>query len=269
MAIIVIPAGATTVPAVSDGDDILSKEGAQTITAGTDLSGLPTGVGNVSIYSGISTQATVPFRMDVTGVFRNQSTGGTVHVWPSGGAGTGVARAIHAGNGTTHFVTGGTVAQLDCLRGLVRIDGGVNVTSIAIDGGQVIQDHSATANSGWSVFSGTFNTERGLAGTGYIGHGATVQVKRRDTSNVKPTHTTGTLYVFGRLHWHGGDMNDVHVSGDGMLDLSGVDQDITINSLTISAKAYDRSILDSANPAVTITITSLNVVAGQSGIDKV
>ena len=267
MAQIILSKGVETVPTVSDTDDFLSKEGAQTVTAGTDLSGLATGVANFTVLSGISTTSTDPFHMAVTGTYRNAGTGGTIYVRPKGTGADDINRAIHSGAGTTHFVTGGAVDSLDVLAGTVRIDAAVDVNTLNQTGGTVVQHYNATENDTWRILGGQLNTERGLGGSGVIGEDATVIVKKRNTDNTPPIHDTGTLTIQGKLYWNGGNMNTVEVLGNGMIDLSGVDQDITIASMTMTAAARQRSILESRNPSVAVTITTLTVVGGDAETD--
>lgn len=268
MAQVIIPAGAQVVPAVADNDSVLSKEGAQTlIGASTDLSALLTGVSNFTIISSISTTPSQPFHMAVTGAYRNASKGGTIHVRPKGAGANDINRAIHSGVGATHFVTGGTVDGLDVLDGVVRIDDAVLLNSLVVTGGNVVQGYNATENTSWKVLGGSVNTERGLGGDGLIDKGATVFVKRKNTTNAPPVQDTGSLVVLGSLHWHGGNLASLEIYGDGTVDMSGVDQDITVTALIATAEARQRSVLQSRNPDVTITITSETIIGGLAEAD--
>jgi len=266
MAQIIIPGGTQTVPTVSDMDSVLSKEGAQTITAGFDLSALLTGVTNFSVYSAINTTAANPFHMTVIGTYRHAGMG-TIHVRPVGTGADDINRAIQSGTGTSHFLTGGAVDTLEVLDGRAIIEAAVDVNTIYQTGGNIVQYYNATENDSWTIMGGTFNTERGMGGSGIIGENATVVVKKRNTDNTPPVQDTGALTVLGTLVWNGGNIATINIYGEGYVDLRGVDQDITITTLNATAEARQRSILESKNPDVTITIGTENIFGGETEAD--
>lgn len=270
MAQVIVPAGQTTLPSISDNDDILFAEGGQTLTGGTlDQSALATGLTNVTInpQSSVSTTPNQPLFAAINGVFRNFGAGGVFYVRPQDDGAGDVDEAIHSGFGTTHFVTGGTVDILRVNNGTVRIDDAVDVNNLFMTGGSVIQGFNSTANNAWTVDGGTFNTERGLDGSGFVGPNATVTVKRKNTNATRPTHATGTLTITGHVNWQGGNMNAVLGYGTGRLDLSAVTANITIASLTCTSAFRQRSVLQSANPGVTITITNTFIIDGLDEVD--
>lgn len=271
MAQVIVPAGQTTLPSISDNDSILFAEGGQTLSGGTlDQSGLATGLTDVTInpQASVSTTAAEPLYAAITGTLRNYGAGGVFYVRPKGTGADDVNEAIHSGYGTTHFVTGGAVDTLRVNNGTVRVDAAVDVNNWFMTAGSAVQGYSSTANDAWTIDGGTFNSERGLAGSGWIGPRATVFVKRKNTNATNPTHTSGTLTITGRLNWQGGNMNNLLGYGEGMLDLSGVTADITIASLTCTSAFRQRSILESANPGVTITFTNpITIVDGLAEVD--
>ena len=286
MAVITIPKGTTDLSTVTvaNSDGVAFYDGNQTVTAGlTGWSAFAAGLVSLYIgprFTGNIGGASGPLTVDVdsgAALAINEAGGGNLYIRP-GGVSSAITRFKHIGQGSTFFVGGGTVTNLEMgqMAKYVSVSENVLVTNFyQSTGSSFFQWHASGANSGLRtivVDGGVAQFERFLdananaeGGTNLvrISGNARVIVKRENTSSASvtpPTATDGnngsTIHITGgTLEWWGGNMDNVIVEGDGVLDLSNAPGDVAIYTLNITAKAMSRSKLKTPNGTVSYGTT--------------
>lgn len=281
MATIFVPKGTTDISGlgIASGDYLMFNEGSQTITAGLDLSGLAAGLIGIGVgpaFTGWIGTGSSSLRCDVDAGAPNevlyQAGGGGMYLRPGGGHSL-VTKVTHMGIGTIHLTSGGTVTNLEQVRGTTYVPDVVAVTNIFCSGGQIIQAYSGTANTSWRVAGGSLVTGRGFSGTARIGRNSHVIVRREDSSTTLPTG--GTWEIAGRddgrhaVEWHGQNVGTVTLLDErASIDMSNVFVDASITILGPAA-ALRRCRLESKYKHVTITATMTSYGGDPDSIGEV
>ena len=284
---VVIPKGTTDLSTVTvaNSDAVQFLDGNQTVTAGlTGWSGFAAGL--VSLYIGPRFTGNIggaggPLTVDIdsgAALFTNEAGGGNVYVRPGGGSSL-ITRIKHLGQGSLFLVGGGTVTNLEMgqMAKYVSVSENVLVTNFyQSTGASFVQWHASdttASNNGFQtvvVDGGVAQFERfldanGAGSSARISGNARVIVKRENTSAggaspSLPSATDGSngaqiRILGGVLEWWGGNMDNVTVEGDGVLDLSNAPGDVAIYTLNITAKALSRSKLKTPNGTVSYNTT--------------
>lgn len=265
-----VPKGTTDLTAYFGAtNDVIIAEGSQFCSAGLDHSGAN---GPANVYINRAFTGTIgggggdPLHTEVTGTLLYDAGGGSLSLYPHGGAANLVAKLIQSGLGALRLVTGGTVTSLEIKSGSDNyIADTVTVTNLYVTGGSTRQLYKATANTILSMGGGTLHTGRSIT-TGEITGGSLI-VRREDTSATVPTATTLTIGD-AAVKWHGGAITTLNLSHpNARFDWSDMPVTATIGTVAGYVEAITRSGLRAGNGNVskagkTITVTALSSRGG-------
>jgi len=237
-----------TIPATADTDTLRFTDGSIAVTAGLDLSALTEGLTKCVIArqwtADIGSTAS-PFLTDVdagTGIFINNSGGGTLYYKPTGDNNL-CLKYIHNGFGSA-VMTGGTFTKMEVANGKVVVGSSCVITNLDISGGQVfLQGNAGTAPTLVRVFGGAFSTERAT----------TTLTMSGGTSTLNATSAATTINVYGGTVniQRSGTITAFNLFSGNALNFN-IGTGITVTDSTFSSKVPGAADL-SHNEAITYT----------------
>lgn len=260
MADVYIPEGNPAIPTVADGDTLIAERGNQTITSGTDLSGVTEGLA-LAIFRKTAAIVFTPdaplkadFDYSAGSMLVNEMLAGRLYYWP-GGDNLLCNRLKHLNSSETHVISGGTVTRFEQRAGRTRIARAVTLTNLYLLGGACQVQYKSSAFTGGKISGGNHNINRAFSGTLRIS-GGNVVVQREELTDTPPTG--GTLEVMGagtRVKWKGGNITNLIGEGAAGIDFSEITGNITVTNSTVDDTFMRNSVWKSPNGTVTIANT--------------
>jgi hypothetical protein len=262
---------ATTNGTGGASESLIHVTGSQTMTV-EDFSALEEFVNFTILETASPTYpASVPLKIALTGAFETYANGGLVylHADNSGaGSATNTIAATQLLGASSLFLAGsGAFTSVHQRSGYLEVGASTTGTNVYRTGGRMKVRHSTAQYTNFYSLGGSCDLERDVTGTIFVGGGQLRVYRENQSGNTASPDwpTAGTIWVAkgAELLWQSGG-NITTLNAFAPIDLSHVTDAFTLTNLNITAEAYENSVLESKNPAVSITISNTTELVGHS-----
>lgn len=179
-----IAAGTETLPSIAAADVINFPEGAQTVSAGLNNSG----IGFVRQFNasrrfiGSIGTAGGPLMAGVSGSINWDAGGGALFLQPASTSGNTIVNLTNSGFASVSVLGGGAVTNLYAQSGRNSIAEGVDLTNLYVSGGENVVEYDATGITVFNQTSGKTTIRRSSSGTNtWRFMGGEVTIERKST----------------------------------------------------------------------------------------
>jgi hypothetical protein len=195
-----IAAGTETLPSIAAADIINFPEGAQTVSANLNHSGIGyiSQINAARAFIGNVGTAANPLMCGVSGSINWDAGGGSLFIQPASTSGNTLVNLYNTGFATVAVLGGGTVTNLFAANGRVSIAEGVDLTNFYVSGGEHVVEYDATAVTIYNQTGGKTTFRRpgpGSAATWRIVGGSVTFARKSTTASPGITLTNVTFEI--------------------------------------------------------------------------